>query len=363
MLRLDPEAVDALKRIAGQESARGKGRALTAQDVARRAIELFLRGHPRAVAGTASGGGPPAPMPRPVDASAAAPDAGPSKQQNRSSSPGRITRPMLQWPGGKWRLAPWIASFFPAHDAYVEPFGGAASVLLRKPPCRREVYNELDAELLNLVRVLRSCPLAAELLRLLRYTPFSRVEFNEAYGPVSANPVERARRLLIRSFMGHGPSGGPMLKRTGFRSNAAAAGTSPAQDWSRHPAELAKIAARLRGVEVESMDALALLPRHDGPRTLFYVDPPYLPGTRDKGADYRHELTAGRHAELLAALRKLRGMVVLSGYPSELYGRLLAGWERHEKKAHADGGRGRTECVWLNRACVRGLAAQGALAA
>ena len=79
MLRLDPEAVDALKRIAGQESAHGYGRALTAQDVARRAIELFLGGYPGTAAGTASGGGPPAPMPRPVDASAAAPDAGPSK--------------------------------------------------------------------------------------------------------------------------------------------------------------------------------------------------------------------------------------------------------------------------------------------
>ncbi|MDQ2902991.1 MAG: DNA adenine methylase [Chloroflexota bacterium] len=34
-------------------------------------------------------------------------------------------RPILKYPGSKARLAPWIVSFFPAHQHYVEPYCGS----------------------------------------------------------------------------------------------------------------------------------------------------------------------------------------------------------------------------------------------
>ena len=57
-------------------------------------------------------------------------------------------------------------------------------------------------------------------------------------------------------------------------------------------------------------------------------------------------------AHTLAALRDLRGMVVLSGYPSRLYDDALAEWRRVERKALADGARQRTEVLWLNAAAA-----------
>ena len=114
-----------------------------------------------------------------------------------------IRRPVLRYHGGKWKIAPWIISHFPEHDVYVEPFGGGASVLMRKTPVRTEIYNDLDGDIVNLFQVLRSPESASELSRQLALTPYARKEFDAAYTATS-DSLERARRTIIRAFMGQG---------------------------------------------------------------------------------------------------------------------------------------------------------------
>jgi DNA adenine methylase len=65
------------------------------------------------------------------------------------------------------------------------------------------------------------------------------------------------------------------------------------------------------------------------------------------------EMTEADHAEVLAVLRACKGMVMLSGYPPDLYARDLAGWACHtlDVPNQASGARkkGReTECLWCN---------------
>src|SRR3546814_18657998 len=106
--------------------------------------------------------------------------------------------------------------------------------------------------------------------------------------------------------------------------------------------------------------ALPILPSLDAEETLFYIDPPYHPDTRSQGNRrrgkgfhvYSHELEAADHVRLLDSVTSLSGMVVLSGYPHPLYAEALPGWKRVERMAHADGGRERTECLWINPAAV-----------
>jgi len=255
------------------------------------------------------------------------------------------TRPVLRWHGGKWLLAPWIISQFPAHKVYVEPFGGAASVLLRKPRSYAEIYNDLDDEVVNLFRVLRS-DRAADLIDALKLTPFAASEFAAAY-EASDCDFERARRVVVRSFQGFGSNG--VHQKTGFRSNSNRSGTTPARDWVNYPDALAVIVERLRGVCILSRDAKEVMAAHDAPTTLHYVDPPYVMATRaDQNDDYAHELTDSDHAELLRFLCTLKGRVVLSGYPHSSYDDALPGWRRVQRTALADGAKKRTEVLWMN---------------
>lgn len=263
-------------------------------------------------------------------------------------------RPAIRYHGGKWKLAPWIISHFPPHKVYVEPFGGGGSVLLRKPRTYAEVYNDLDGEIVNLFRVLRDNP--EPLIRAIELTPFARDEFMQAYDPVIYDHTEWARRVVVRSSMGFG-SAAASGKATGFRSNSNRSGTTPAHDWANVPHNLLGIVQRLKGVVIENKDASEIMFQHDSPVTLHYVDPPYVHSTRAQGnpycdkGQYRHEMDDEGHRRLATTLHELRGFVVLSGYPCELYDELYSGWDKRQIEAHADGARDRVECLWLNPAC------------
>lgn len=247
-------------------------------------------------------------------------------------------------------LAPWILTFFPPHETYVEPFGGAASLLMRKERAKAEIYNDLNAEVVNFFRVLRDPVRAAEFRRQLELTPYARDEYDAAFGKGKRGSVERARRLIARSIMGHGCDS--ICAKSGFRSKGLDRSRYVAGDWANYPRQISAFCERLRGVTIERRDAFVLMKDFDTPATLFYVDPPYLQATRGRRRrNYTHELTDGCHERLIDELSTLRGMVILSGYPHASYERL--GWRRHETEALADGARPRTECLWLNPAAER----------
>lgn len=274
----------------------------------------------------------------------------------KEAEPEPPSRPALRWHGGKWRLAPWIISHFPPHRIYVEPFGGAASVLIRKPRAYAEVYNDLDQDAVNLFRVLRDDAASERLISQLRLTPFARDEFELGYLP-SEDPVERARRLIVLCFMGFGSNGHNKTIRTGFRSNSNRSGTTPAHDWANYPDRLPAVIERLRGVVIENRDALEVMGQHDSVETLHYIDPPYIWETRSSAMHrnrcYVHELDQAGHDRLLAFLGTLEGMAILSGYAHDSYNAALPDWRKIECAAHADGALDRTEVLWINpQACV-----------
>lgn len=249
----------------------------------------------------------------------------------------QVTSPALRYHGAKFRLAPWVLQHFPEHRCYVEPFGGAAGVLLQKPRAYAEVYNDLDDDIANFFRVLRDPDQSERLIQLLHLTPYARAEFDLSYQDCD-EPVERARRTAVRACMGFG-SAGATKGVTGFHIDTARPYGTAQHLWSRYPGQLPPIIERLQGVLIKNRNVA-------------------------QGC-YRHEMTDEQHLELLGVLRGLRGMVVLSGYPSELCERELADWQAHTTGARISAGRStaavKTEVLWLNPECQQRLAVPPAL--
>ena len=259
-------------------------------------------------------------------------------------------RPPVKWHGGKHYLASRIVREFHPHETYLEPFGGAASVLLNKPPSPVEVYNDLDQRITRLFRVLRDS--GDELHRRLCLTPYSEWEFQRA-AEESEDEIEQARRDFVRwrlSLGGRGDSFSFTKHRVRRRMADVVSGYLSAIDE-----QLPLIIERLSTVQILCRPALEVIKKWDSDDTLIYADPPYLPSTREKSSRevYDCEMTVDDHRELADLLLTCRSKVVLSGYPSPLYEELYGSWRTvgFDIANHAAGGKAKsrkTEMLWLN---------------
>jgi DNA adenine methylase len=265
-----------------------------------------------------------------------------------------VTNPAFRLYGGKWLIARWIIEHFPPHAHYVEPCGGAASVLLQKPPSELETYNDLSGDIVNFFRVLRDNP--DELIAAIELTPWSRAEYERALKPNKANPVESARRFWCRQQMSiHAGTCGQsrgmrFCKRTAYR-------VPELKKRERILDSLRSTAVRLRDVQIENRPALEVIQRYAKPDALLYVDPPYPGNLRTEQRRYDLEWTAEDHRRAAELLRASPGYTVLSGYACPLYHDLYEahGWRRADHPARNNSGNVRMESIWLSPRTVDAL--------
>jgi len=142
--------------------------------------------------------------------------------------------------------------------------------------------------------------------------------------------------------------------------------------WQTRLAFLEWWQRRIARAQIDCRDALTVIKYWDSPDTVFYLDPPYVSGTRAKGSknNYAHECSNIHHRKLVELLLGLEGAVALSGYRHPIYEPLVeAGWQLKTKQTacHAAGkvrgtklqgvGSGlkevpREECLWRNQRCL-----------
>jgi len=269
-------------------------------------------------------------------------------------------KPLTTYYGGKsGRMAEIIVGeiYHIPHEIYAELYFGQGAALLTKPASRIEIANDLSEGVVTLLRVVRDENLCSRLIQQLELTPYARSEWNrccQMYNGTGwqalTDPVEKARIfyvLLSQSFNGTTTGGGWSFG--GVRHNF-----NVAKSFYNSLENIKLVAKRLQTVQLECQDALTLLKRWDSPDTLFYLDPPYLWGTRgqkSKGRQpYQHEMTDTQHQELLEACLSAKGKIILSGYYSLVYDLPLvkAGWTHKAFEATA------TSAVFSDRNGLKG---------
>lgn len=265
--------------------------------------------------------------------------------------------PPLKWHGGKHYLAKRLVELMPDHVHYVEPYFGGGSVLLAKDPEGvSEVVNDLNGDLMRFWGVLKEPKLFEQFRRRVEATPFAEVEWRaavvERHDLDEGHPVDRAVAFFVQcrqSMAGRMKSFAPLSRtrtRRGMNEQASA--------WISAVEGLPAVHERLRRVVILNRRALEVIKTEDTPKTLFYLDPPYLHPTRTAKSVYEYEMSVEDHKDLLRLVMDLRGKVMLSGYPHELYDPLTDwGWTRHDFKIPNHAATGTTkrlmvESVWCN---------------
>ena len=255
---------------------------------------------------------------------------------------------LINYPGGKFYLAPKIIELFPRHICYVEVFGGGAHVLFKKTPSIREIYNDIDKNLYSLFKVISDPKLCREFSRKLSKLMIFRDVFNDFKLKIENENLSLMDRAIVFYYLSRLSMFG---NQTDFMVNKII--NRPLDrglDFYKNAYK------RLKNVVIENKSYENLIEIYDTPDTLFYLDPPYIFDTRN-GELYRYEFSNEKHLKLIEILQNIKGKAIVSGYESDLYLE-LSHWNKVKYKQIIQIGRNnlsddsdnlyREEVLWYN---------------
>lgn len=210
-----------------------------------------------------------------------------------------MSKPFIQWMGGKRRLAKHILPNFPEHQCYVEPFAGGAALFFMKQPSKVEVINDTNSDLVNLYRVVQHH--LEEFVRQFKWALVSREMFawEKLKHVDTLTDIQRAARFYYLQQQGFG---GKQNSSFGIATTSG-----PGLNLLRIEETLSQAHLRLSRVFVENMDWKAVIKRYDRPHTLHYLDPPYW-----TTAGYGCEFPFEEYEAMATIAREVQGKVIVS---------------------------------------------------
>ncbi len=209
---------------------------------------------------------------------------------------------------------------------YVECFGGGGRCILNLnliPYTFQQIYyNEWDESMCCMFHAVSNETLVEEFYNRVMMEECSRENFNrwKKRSEVDKDTgcvIDQSLTLMDKAVAAY------MTCHLSF--NASRKSFSNAKETDDIPSYIEKIwdaSYNLKNLKVRQGDYRKILEVFGAdPQVILYLDPPYHPLCREKGAIsvYRSEMTQEQHREMVALLCKSRGWV-LSGYDPKLWG-------------------------------------------
>lgn len=205
----------------------------------------------------------------------------------------------VSWMGNKTSILHILYSLFPLnYGRYIEPFGGSGAVLLGKPvPDKFEVYNDYNANLVNLFRCMRDRPL--EFIRELGFLNlnarddfavlkqfFRHEEFTDTF---LRHELELTNILLpepqaaeLRELYRKPKEDYDLRRAVMFLKLIRYSYSSGGKSFACQPFNIAslftlieQLAKRLANAVIENQDFEVLIRHYDRTDAFIYCDPPY----------------------------------------------------------------------------------------
>lgn len=265
--------------------------------------------------------------------------------KSESSASYKVTS-IVPYFGAKRFLSAEIVAQFGPHSMYWEPFCGSLAVVLAKKPSPEDNVNDIYGPVINLARVVASdryCELYDRLSRTM-----SSIDIFEgcrdkwmderdevAMAPMGERPsdeqLETAYRFFVVSWMGvNGVTG---TKKCNYHKAKrwSPGGGSGAVRWCSAVDSMPAWHQRLRRINIHHMDGFEVLAKiTDHPKTVIYMDPPYIiGGDRSSGARYCHEFADSDHERLAGLARRFKqARAIISYYDNERLADMYKGWTK-----------------------------------
>lgn len=214
---------------------------------------------------------------------------------------------IINYYGGKQKLARQIISVMPSHEHYIEVFCGGAAVFFNKSKSPRNCLNDFNGNLTNLYIQVRDN--FEELAKKVYWTIYSREQYEKFYrlhdsGYKNCSDVDKALSFLF-------------LIRASFNSQittdfSASIDSNSANFNIALIERLEAAREKLDSVVIENRSFAEIIPKYDVKGSFFYLDPPYYVTCIDKQFYYEKTMSEFEHGRLAHLLADCKSPWILS---------------------------------------------------